>query len=1166
MSRTSNLILNSTPSVSFRKVIQFARCELLSTLRLFRFWLIALLLSGSVLSAYVLACLVYVNIAPFNVSFIGGTPSYLLGNLDPVYFFFFQAGVLLLTFDHGNRIQRNRLLEVIESQPITNLEFQLGRTLCYSGLIWGLVCVNVLLMQGIGFVSQLFNFDIADTIQPHSMFNLLVVDAPVALLFWTSLFLLLTNLLRSRMLVLVTSVVAMLIYYLLVLNTPYSFVDLLSHSSNQTLFISDIIPALPSATSWIMRMGALLIGVALLALGAWLCHRTDSTHATWTKALPLTALGVGVLVVTAGVVYELRQSNEIKSWKEAHLAYDWNTDLDVQSIRGSVRINPRQQLHIDLAVDFVVKSPTPVSSLVFTLNPGYQIAFIHLNETHCEFDFEYGILEVSVPFEIEPDADYSLNIEASGRPDPRFAYLNTPYDYTADTNFPVQALRSFGTDGSIYNSKFVALMPGVYWYPVPGTVPRIADDNSFRSDFFYVELQVQLDAPPSWNVVGPGISLLSSEQPTSYLSKPNIPITSIGLFASEFVKVSHDFQHTELVLYIHSRHAKQFKALERHRDKLLIKIQELLNRLNDDEISSPFETIAFVEVPNQLRTVGGGWHMERLNSLPGMVLMKEIGFPTMNIHRMVSEVEQVYEGRENISNWIWLALRNATTYALANDNLFDAFQDQLWNHIVSASGEHHRTLDLVFRAISKRSSRPFTDELFSIYATAQTARLTGLNFPSALGLGRRRGGGLSRSEELRNWESRYKERPVVWDVMERTALTSLNFNPESYRQDIEVLLLKSKLIADTFKTYPRYIEEEQFDQWIVSLRKNYAGQQFSFDDAMMHARNSGIDITLLLSDWFEKDSLAGFEASRGTTIRIAADTEGMPRYLFSYEIANTQPTAGLVTSGPKAFVLAGNTSKRVTFTGQPDSSRTSGLSFSVNTGLSLNRGPIGFYIPTQNIEIDESISPYERIEDSSFLPQQIGIVVDDLDAGFIVHQSEPFYSQFRFYPRDWFLRNFAHDVFDGTLPDIGSTFRYSVPRVFWLRRTEPNAYGQYRRTTAISSVGSSKKLHPAKFIAEIPDSGLWSLDFHIHEPIGFRRYRNIESFNIEVENNSNRWIEDFSPDPWETGWKTIGHFDLVAGKTDVVIVGTTKPSDVYADAIRWRRKIVEDEAQNPITP
>lgn len=1142
--RNVKLGSNSNSAVSFWSLLHVARVELRTVIGSFRFWLVLLLLSGAALSAFVLSCLVYINVAPYNVSYVGGTPLYLLGNLDPAYFVFFQAGLLLLVFDFQHRVRSNRLEEVLESKPITNLEFVLGRTLCYSVLVWLIVFLNVLLMQFIGLGSQLFKFDIAHTIQLHSMFNLLVVDAPVALLFWTTLMLLLTKLLGSRLLILLASVCAIVAYYLWVLNTPYSFVDLLSHSSNQTLFISDTMPAFPLATSWIMRIGALLIAVALLTLGVWFYQRADSTRKLWIKAVPLTSLGVGVLVLSAGVLYELSKSNEVKSWREAHLTYEWSAKLDVQTIQGEVAINPRRQMHIDLNMDFVVTSQTPTESLVFTLNPGYQIDTIEVDESSCEYEFDEGILEVSVPFVIEPETRYSLKIVAAGRPKPHFAYLNTPYDYLDDINFPIQAVHSYGTDGSIYNSKFVALMPGVYWYPIPGTIPRVADDDSFGSDFFEVELTVQLDAPSSWKVAGPGTSKTNSDEPDVYLTKPNIPVASIGLFASEYVRMSHDFGNVELAMYLHSHHLKNYVALERYKSEVLAEIDRIIKSLEEHAFPIPYSSLVFVEVPNKLRTIGGGWRMGRLNSLPGVILLKERGFPTMNIDQMVSAVEDTYADRADISKRVWSNLYYASEKALGNENLDSPIRDQIWGHLVSVSGEHRRALDLIFHVWMGRFTPSPSEGLFSVYASAQASRMTGVNLPA------------TKSGEALYWkEGDYGARPSVRNLMERTALVGLAFSLDDHQQDFEVLYQKSKSIYQSLFSYFNYRRQtEDRNRWLSELRRRFEGQRFTYNDVMVLAREFDIDVDLFLDDWLTKDTLPGFEVSPGTSTRISNSTGDSPRYLLTFDIANTQTASGFVYTyrdSLPVFVLEGNTSKRLTILRELDSTDTDEVSLTVDTGLSLNRGSIGLVIPTDSAPVDESLAPVDTLEESDFVPQRNEIIVDDLDGGFEVHQPRPLSIQFRFAPRDWFWVSTLQENFDGTLPDID--WRFTILNARWVRRFEKNAYGKFRRTVANSRVSRSLKLHPIRFIATVPDTGQWSLDFYVHQPSNRRQYGSLASFILEIENSSNRWKRDFTPDSSKVGWKFVDDFELAEGRTDVVLVGVSKPSLVYADAIRWRK-------------
>ena len=1145
----------STSTVSLWSVVFVARTELRSILHQWRFWFVVILLSAAAMSAYVLSCLVYVNIAPYNVSFIGGTPMYLLGNLDPAYFLFFQAGLLLLVFDRQYRLQIHRLEEVLESKPVTNLEFQLGQTLAYSGLIWAIVSFNVLLMQLFGFGSGLFHFDIADTLQLHSIFNLLIVDTPVALLFWTTSFLLLTKVFHSRLLVLASSVLVMVVYYLWVLNTPSSFVDLISHSSNQTLFISDILPELPSTTSWVMRVGTLLIVLALVGSGAWCYKRPDSLHRVWTRLVPLSALCLGTLVLSAGVLYELNKSSEINSWRKAHLTYQWKDKLDVRTITGDVQIDPSKQVRIDVDMKFKAEFTTPIQTLVFTLNPGYEIIEFDVNETPCEYEFTDGLLEVTVPFEIEPATDYTLNIVAEGKPNPHFAYLNTPYDYLADKHFPIQALHSFGAHGSIFNRDFVALMPGVYWYPIPGPVPKSADDDSLRSDYFDVDLTVELVAQPTWRVVGPGTSRTNSSTANQYVAKSNVPIASIGLFAAEYVEFAHTFENIKLALYLHSKHSQNFIALEQHHSSLLEKFEGYLEDFDDNGVPIPYQSLVFVEVPNKLRTIGGGWRMNRVNSLPSVILLKERGFPTLNVDRLVREVESLDVEPDDTFNSIWTFLYHASENALGIDTLDSAVRDQLWGHLVSASGEHRRALDLIFHTMAGQFTPSFADGLFSIYATAETSRMTGLNLPAAMGIGRSRSTGPYGKEVLSFSEEHHGSRPTIRNLLEQTGLPELNFDLNSHRQDFEVLYLKSKLIHKALYYYFNFRRDRaNVERWLSTLRRTFIGTQFSYADATNLAREVDLNFDLFLEDWLAKDNLAAFEVSPGITTRIADNEHGEPRYLYSFEIANTSSTSGYFYSLGRSFqptVLEGNTSKRLTLLWEEDSVESVGRSFTVDTGLSVNRGPIGIFVPFKNVELDTSRVPEDVLEETDFLPHSTEIIVDDLDTGFVAYQSPPRGGTFRVVPQDWFWVSVLPEIFDGTLPDID--WRFSIPDSRWIRRTEKNAFGHFRRTVAMSSVPASLKVHPVRFEAEIPKEGTWTLDFYVHHPSNRREYGGLANFHFEVENSSNHWGKEFSPESPEIGWKFVADFELTAGKTDVILVGVSRPSIVYADAIRWRK-------------
>ena len=168
------------------------------TLRLFALWI------------SLLSCLILGYTAPYSPSIgAASTPLYLLGGIDPTFFLAFQLAAVLLLFDASQRQERNRIDEVLDSKPVTNFEYLAGRVLGISLLLWLVVVLNVLAMECVGLVSNAIGFHYAEPIQLHSILNLLLLDAPVTLLFWSSFVIFLSAALRIRVLTVILAVAAM---------------------------------------------------------------------------------------------------------------------------------------------------------------------------------------------------------------------------------------------------------------------------------------------------------------------------------------------------------------------------------------------------------------------------------------------------------------------------------------------------------------------------------------------------------------------------------------------------------------------------------------------------------------------------------------------------------------------------------------------------------------------------------------------------------------------------------------------------------------------------------------------------------------------------------------------------------------------------------------------
>ena len=288
--------------LSATNIFNVAITEVRTARRRVRFWTIVFFLSLFSIVGYLIACAFLGYSAVTSPSMGTGVPKYLFGNIDPTFFLMFQLAALFLAFDAGHQHARNRIAEVLDSKSVTNYEYLAGRVLGIAGLLWLVATANVLMMQLLGSIATATNIGIADTIEWYSLINLLLIDGPVTLLIWCSIVVFLSCMLRVRLLVAIVGFALMFAWFFLVLNTPYSLLAIVSPSSNDTLFVSDLLPQFASLPVIAIRTSAILAAIVLVAIGALLMRRQDS-GSRLTKFLGLgVCLGLGSILYIGGSI------------------------------------------------------------------------------------------------------------------------------------------------------------------------------------------------------------------------------------------------------------------------------------------------------------------------------------------------------------------------------------------------------------------------------------------------------------------------------------------------------------------------------------------------------------------------------------------------------------------------------------------------------------------------------------------------------------------------------------------------------------------------------------------------------------------------------------------------------------------------------------------------
>ncbi|MCY3541880.1 MAG: hypothetical protein OXH31_08265 [Gammaproteobacteria bacterium] len=1143
---------------STHRILAAYKSEFLTTRRRMRFWILCASLFLLAFVGYLFSCIYLQGGTIYSPTFGIAAPRYLLGNISPYVVLVFQFGTLVLLLDSTQRNVRDRIDEVLRSKPVTSIEYLVGRVLSVSVLLWIATCLIVVALHGIGLTCDWTGWQFSEPFQTHSMLNLLLLDAPVSFVVWCSVIVLLTSVVRLRIGVFILGFVLMTGWSIVVAESPYSFLAILSASSNDSLFISEISPQFASLATMGARLASLAFAGALLVFAA-LFGQIDGLSVTFKNALGsglLALSGVLYCSVAWGVVQHYYV--DPAKWREVHESHTSDGSTDILDISGSVHINPKTSLFVDL--ELLVKTEA-TEKLTFTFNPAMKIQDLTLDDQHAKHSFRYGLLTVERGDSSNEEVIHRIRIVARGVPNPRFGYINAAIDYLSDPKAPTQAVELLGKDGSIYDKGYVALMAGVHWYPTAGSLGSAATKTRRGNDFFDVDLAIEL-IPNNWQLIGAGTNKKSESGKSSlYQVNPEFATSEINLFASQFERATLVAGGMTFNLHLHKKHTQNLQFWQ---EELLTTFQKhvelLLLQFTDFDLSLPTNTLNLVEVPDRLRTVGGGLRMKSLSSLPEIGLLKERGFPKVNIERLYSEQipTQSFGFEEAQRDLHFLVFISYFNRALGTDNPFLGFAERYWSHHTSATGEFAEVLDEVVLALIAPSIDPF-----SIFSTLHVADLS-LLMPSDITWFSK----YSSVSRARLQEQYFGSRTAIWNSIERQGLYDL-LNSDNRQKKLEPILLKARKIARGLKLIN---DEERLNSWLTDFRNQFTGNTYSLADLVESAKLNGIQIEPCLTSWLTGSDLPGYVVSPLAIAQLADDETGSPQFQTTVVVRNVQPVDGVIqltypTQSSAADLywthwietagihIDSNSSTRINIT-TPYVLRQ----IQVVPGLSLDRKP--FVIRTDsNIEDLRLFAPRPFLEDSDWFPiTNEQIIVDDLDEDFSISQPD---AGSKLYisvtPKNWFSRR-ALRIFevDKGLAVYTDAF-FNMPQEVWHRRLGAGSYGRHRKTTAIAWVPKLKPPGRVSFVAEVPNSATWTLEYHL--PVEWNEAEDFSrlTYKLRIHDAENVWNLSFDTNSKEVtkGWNFVEELNLKAGTVTVQVLGTASPGLMFADAIRWTK--VPDE-------
>lgn len=754
-----------------------------------------------------------------------------------------------------------------------------------------------------------------------------------------------------------------------------------------------------------------------------------------------------------------------------------------------------------------------------------------------------GLLEFTLAQTLAEGEVTTVHLNIQGVPDNRFAFLECAFDMNTLSSIDSQDIGLFGFDPGLFHKDFVALMPGLRWLPISGP-EKARDDPQIRPvDFFYIDLKVEL--PEGWLIAGPGRrnKIEENSKTVNFRFSPQAPVPEMALIASKYESRSIDVEGVTLEILIHKKHLKNVKILADMKENLREWTEDRLKEAKETGIGYPYNALYLVEIPNYMRTYGGGWRMDTVMAPPSMVLMREAGFPTVRFDSAFRNPENYKDREGGILQAKWDRVKTFFMNDFSGGNLLSGVSRNFFEYQTSAEGPESLALNFIMETLSNifitgnnsyfSAHRFLTEgaminmvaETISAYAREplRTSSIVNQTMESA----------VSRSE--------------VWDEVLGVSLKDMD--PwENPARTVDVLSLKANAIV---KSIMDTLGREKTGQLLASILQSHRGKTYSLDDVVEAGKELGFDLTEALADWLGSTNLPGFVCDEANIYRLSDFKDGNQRYQILFTIRNDETAPGFFrfvyyyseggkweTVKSKPVHLAG---KSIIQYGEIVSRPPDNVF--LEPYLSLNRQP--FMLPLNSVNFDKIINekPFEGIKALPYLvSNEDSIIVDDLDDGFSIIEDGSD-NGIRITVRENSKKPIDHGLPVTSLYDVPST---------WSRAVYTTSYGKYRHTLSVVGAGNGKK--KAVFKADIPKAGQWNLELHLPLKTRIMPSKKWGSYQVIVTDSSadNHEINFDSKTALNSSdWNPAGTINLPKGITIVTITNKTDGDFVVADAIRW---------------
>ncbi|MCY3540957.1 MAG: hypothetical protein OXH31_03500 [Gammaproteobacteria bacterium] len=1103
------------------------------------------------------------------------SPRYIMSLLSGSFIALFCIGVLVLVFDLLRRDETDRIHEVISSKPVRNLDFLTGRLLgVMMTMSIPMICFLIAIVA-YGIVAQILSLPFGQPVVLWSVVSFVLLDIIPNFAFFGSMAILISALCKSRLVAIFVTASGLGILFWLNSRLPLDVAVPLQTVTGNVIFASELTPEFFKPTIVLNRITLVLLSIGFLCWKSILDNRLNPTRFT-ELALGSTSFVLGVLVFGTLIGAHIFDLREVGRWVEVHDTHFLPGAFpDVQDIRGNVEIRPGQWISIDLTLDVNVDTSKDIGFVLFSLNPGYKISQLTVGgEEVNDREFQNGLLKI--PRRYFSSDTNEITISAKGRPDDRFAYLDS-IDTIAEVTGPeIRQLRLLGTRNAIFHNEFVVLTPGIKWYPTSGTSTNEDTWERREKDFF--TLNIDVSVPKQWLVAGP-VKRETVEDSTHkrYKFQLSDPISEFALVGSKFESASMEVDGIEFEVFYSNAHKSTFEAFAPVIDNIRQHLSWNIEEIRAQGLNYAKGSYSMVEVPSTLRVFGGGVGMDTVMCPPGMLMIRESTLPTypnaFKLRRFPAEQSDMTEED-------WIARQFAEVLGYVQSSMFESST----NYVL------YRNLFVQHTNATQKGARALNILLGLLTETLFPARHADFDFQLALNrnildlvsldpihflASRMQIVAFSQDLDRMRKTQAVRDAPEVWDAAASSSLYHAESQASSTLQ-LRALRLRARYFIELLRDSHG---NDALAQIAVAITNNFRGRNFLFEEFVDVLADHGVILDELAGDLLGKAELPGFVA-RNPDIHALLGSE-RTIYESSFILQNEQSVSGPLQlsityqsddsfhapsnaiSLPPILVGAYQSARVVIESPNPVQSIWIKPYFSLNRKKFRIDFPLGDEMKSQEVNTDETpfIKTIENIEVN--LQPNSSIIIDDLDPEFSVieHRNNSVLSNAftHFFRR---LLGTESVQLDSGLPVYQFNFR-SAP-LTWSRKEDPSAFGKYRHTFVLSK--DSERTASAKFSAKLPRIGRWKLEYYLPDQslvdeihlsgmysLSLLISHFVSSINLEIHDGETIVSPTLDASNLSKGWHFVGEFNLSNTKVDVLVSNKVDQThhSIFADAIRW---------------